>query len=207
MLHRLKIFALLCLLAAGPALAQDTPQVPAENPVKKPLADPAQSPLLDADDRNDMWTPKNVTDLRLISQEWWQKFRRTNQRLYKYVGEAAEFRAYLQVCKRHDLNVDMAPINDLSNSHLQQILLALFKEAEYRILETLGKEQQAELMADVASDAYSFEYGYRIARQTAVIAVSGDTTNAYCGQVEETNFKKYIALRATAKREIEQTQR
>ncbi len=203
MLIRLKIFTAVCLLAASPALAQGA----AQDPAQKPVLEAAQNPLIQADDRNGMWVPKNVTDLRIISQEWWQRFRLTNQRLYKYIGEAAEFRAYLQVCKRHDLNVDMAPINDLSSRHLQQILLALFKEAEYGILETLSKEQQAELMADVASDAYSFEYGYRIARQTAVIDVSGGTTNLYCGQVEETNFKKYIALRATAKRERERLQR
>ena len=194
MLNRLIIFAMFSLLSISPVLAQDAGQ-------------PARNPLVDEEDRSGMWVPKNVPDLRIISQEWWQKFRRTNQRLYKYIGEAAEFRAYLQVCKRHDLNVDMAPINSLSSRHMQQILLALFKEAEYGILETLSKEQQAELMADVASDAYSFEYGYRIARQTAMIDVSGGTTNVYCGQVEETNFKKYIALRATAKREIEQLQR
>ena len=203
MLTRLKMLAVFSLLAASPVLAQGQ----AQNPAQRPLVDPAENPLLEADDRNGMWVPKNVADLRIISQEWWQRFRLTNQRLYKYIGEAAEFRAYLQVCKRHDLNVDMAPINELSSNHLQQILLALFKEAEYGILETQSKEQQAELMADVASDAYSFEYGYRIALQTAVIAVSGDTTNTYCGLVEETNFKKYIALRATAKRVREQLQR
>ncbi len=203
MLTRLKIFTVAFLLAACPALAQG----PAQDPAQRPVPGPAQNPPVEADDRNGMWTPENVADLRIISQEWWQRFRRTNQRLYKYVGEAAEFRAYLQVCKRHDLNVDMTPINELSSSHLQQILLALFKEAEYGILETLNKDQQAALMTDVAGDAYGFEYGYRIARQTAVIAASGGTTNAYCGQVEETNFKKYIALRATAKRAGEQLQR
>lgn len=201
MIKRLMIITIFSVFASTLVMPQDQEQ-PA-----RPVIEQAPNPFDEGDDRNGMWVPKNVADLRLISQDWWQQFRRTNQRQYKYIGEAAEFRAYLQVCKRHDLNVDMDSINALSSRHLQQILLALFKEAEYAILETQTKEQQAELMADVASDAYSFEYGYRIAHQTAIINVTGGTTNNYCEQIEETNFKKYIALRATAKREIEQTQR
>jgi len=194
MLKRLIIFTLLSLFSSSLIIAQDAPQ-------------PAQNPLAEEDDRNGMWVPTNVTDLRLVSQDWWLKFRKTNQQLYNFVGESAEFRAYLFVCKRHDLNVGMVGINALSNRNLQQILLALFKEAEYGILEAHTKVQQAEIMADIASDAYSFEYGYRIARQTAIISVSGKTTNNYCQQVEDLHFKKYIALRATAKRQIEQLQR
>ena len=190
MLKRFIIFAVLSLFSTNLIMAQEA-------------AEPKQNPLAEEDDRDGMWVPTNVTDLRLVSQDWWLKFRKTNQQLYNFVGEAAEFRAYLFVCKRHDLNVGMVGINALSNRNLQQILLALFKEAEYGILEAHTKEQQAEIMADIASDAYSFEYGYRVARQTAVISVSGKTTNNYCQQTEDLNFKKYIALRATAKRQIE----
>lgn len=201
MLKQIMIVITISLFAPTLVLAQDAQQ-PAQ-----PIIELEPNPFDEGDDRDGMWVPKNITDLRLISQEWWQKFRRTNQRQYKYVGEAAEFRAYLQVCKRHELNVDMESINALSNRHLQQILLALFKEAEYGIIESHTKEQQAELMADLASDAFSFEFGYRIAQQTAIINVSGGTTNNHCEQVEQVNFQKYIALRATAKREIEQAQR
>lgn len=201
MFKRLMIIGIFSLFAPNLVTAQD------QKRTAVPVIEQAPNPFDEGDDRNGMWVPENVGDLRLISQEWWQQFRRTNQRLYKYVGEAAEFRAYLEVCKRHDLNVDMDDINALSSRHLQQILLALFKEAEYAVLESQTKEQQAELMADVASDAYSFEYGYRIAHQTAIINVTGGTTNNYCEQVAEVNFKKYIALRATAKRQVGQTQR
>lgn len=204
MFKRLTILALLTFATPTFVLAQTAQET--GKPVQSVL--PADdNPLVDGDDRNGMWVPKNIAELRLISQEWWQQFRRTNQRQYKYIGEAADFRAYLQVCKRHELNVDMESIHALSIRHMQQILLALFKEAEYAIIETLTKEQQAALMADLASDAYSFEFGYRIAHQRAIINVSGGTTNNYCVQVEKGNFDKYIALRATAKREIEQAQR
>lgn len=206
MFNRLTIFALTALIATNFAQAQERQPAQeireADQPAPSVLPE-EENPLADGDDRNGMWVPKTVEELRVISQEWWQQFRRTNQRQYKYIGEAAQFRAYLQVCKRNDLNVNMESINTLSNRHMQQILLAIFKEAEYAIIETLDKEQQAALMADLASDAYGFEFGYRIAHQRAIINVSGGTTNNYCAQVEKDNFDKYIALRATAKREIE----
>ncbi|WP_262695769.1 hypothetical protein [Kordiimonas aquimaris] len=151
------------------------------------------------DDRGGLMIPENTEDLRVVSLELWLKFQRTNQRLYNYIREAAEFRAYLHVCKRHDLNVNLRPINKLSARNLQQIILAHYEEPEYAVIEALDRPAQATLMDDIAGDIYAFEYGHRIAELRATITASEQTNQSFCATIADEHFKKYVALLATAK--------
>ena len=152
------------------------------------------------DDRGGLPIPENAEDLRVLSLTLWLKFQRTNQRLYNYVREAAEFRAYLHVCKRHDLNVNLQPINALSALNLQQVIIAHYEEPEFAVLETLDKPTQANLMKDIAGDIYAFEFGYKVAEQQAAITASKTTNQTFCAKIADDHFKKYVALLATAKR-------
>lgn len=185
MLPRLLTVALLVIVSASATMAQNR----------------SRSTLLD--DRGGLMVPTNPAELRLVSHELWLKFQRTNQRLYNFVREDAEFRAYLHVCKRHDLNVDMRPIGELSSRYLQQILLAHYEEPEYAVLEALEKQAQADLMLDLAGDIAAFEYGFQIADLRNQIKSSGSTNQAHCTSISDTYFKKYVALLATAKRQVQ----
>lgn len=185
--------------------------LPLTGPVFAQDADPAQTgsapgqnldPRIVQNTRGNIPIPTNTEELRLVSLELWLKFRRTNQRLYNFIGEAAEFRAYSYICKRHDLNVNLSPINQLADRHIKQIILAHYEEPDYAVLETMEKSEQARLMTDIAADIYGFEYGYRLSEQTAIIDTTGSTTNNFCLQVEKVNYGKYIALLATARRQI-----
>lgn len=162
---------------------------------------PDRDPRFVDNTRGNIPIPTSPEDLRHVSLELWLKFRRTNQRLYNYIKEAADFRAYAYLCKRHDLNVNLEPINSLVSRHLQQIILAHYEEPDYAVLETLGKEDQGRLMTDIASDLYGFEYGYRLSAQQSAITAASSTTNNYCVQVQDTHYGKYIALLATARRQ------
>lgn len=153
------------------------------------------------DDRGGLMVPENPEDLRTVSLELWLKFHQTNQRLYNYVREASEFRAYIHTCKRHDLNVNMAPIHALSLRNLKQIILAHYEEPEFAVIEALNKEQQASLIDDIVGDIYAFEYGQKVAQQETTIAASKTTRQSFCEGVAEQNFEKYVALLATARRQ------
>lgn len=157
-------------------------------------------------DRGGLMIPENPDDLRVVSLELWLKFQLTGQRLYNFVREAAEFRAYLNVCKRHDLNVNMKPINAHAERNLQQIIIAHYEEPEYSVLEAMKKEDQARLMQDIASDLYAFEFGYRVATQRANIASSGKTNQTFCSAIADEYFKKYVALLATANKTLGNTE-
>lgn len=167
----------------------------------QPQQTPNRDPRIIDSTRGNIPIPTNPEELRLVSLDLWLKFRRTNQQLYNYITEASEFRAYSHLCKRHDLNVNLAPINALVSRHLQQILLAHYEEPDYAILEAMSKNEQASLMQDMAADLYGFEYGYRLSRAQSLIEDASATTNNYCVQAEKTYYGKYIALLATARRQ------
>ena len=162
---------------------------------------PNRDPRFVDNTRGNIPIPTNPQELQLISLDLWLKFRRTKQNLYHYIRESSEFRAYSHLCKRHDLNVNMVPINTLVIRNLQQIILAHYEEPDYEILERMSKPEQATLMADIASDIYSFEYGYQLSAQQSLIENAKATTNNYCVQAEDTFYGKYIALLATARRQ------
>ena len=184
----LSIFCFLLLSSfSGVSLAQDSV--------------PNRDPRFVDNTRGNIPIPTNPAELQSISLDLWLKFRRTRQNLYHYIREASEFRAYSFLCKRHDLNVNMTPINAVVSRNLQQIIIAHYEEPDYEVLESISKEEQAILMKDIASDLYSFEYGYQLSAQQSLIENADATTNNYCVQAEDTFYGKYIALLATARRQ------
>lgn len=153
------------------------------------------------DERAGLPIPEKPEDLRLITVEIWQRTRQTNQRLYSFAREAAQFRGYYNICRRHELNVDIEPINALAMRNLQQILLAHYEEPELAVLEAMPEEAQGPFVLDLAGDLYAFEYGSASTTILDAIAKSGDTRQTFCKRIAEENYNKYIALRATTKRE------
>lgn len=160
------------------------------------------SPL---DDRGGIPVPQNLTDLKNVSLTFWLKFRKTNQILYTYVNEAAEFHAYLNVCKRHELNIRMDLIMQLANINLQASIPAHYDEPEFGLLDPMSKTDQQAFLDDMSSDLYAFEYGRQVALLERAVTDSGKTSKSFCeGPIREEYAKKYIALLATAKKRLDQ---
>lgn len=159
----------------------------------------APSPL---DDRGGLPVPETVEDLRNLALDFWLKFRRTNQAAYSYINEAADFRAYQYVCKRHQLNIDIEPLTLLSKKYVKEVIPAHFTEPELDIVNTLKGDAQNAFFNDMAGDVMSFEYGNRIAEQNTKIRDSGESKMTFCRDVETTYKEKYVALLATAQRRL-----
>jgi len=153
-------------------------------------------------ERGGLAVPENLLDLKTLSLAFWIKFRGTNQRVYFFVNEAAQFHAYAQVCKRHELNISQGPIIKLANRYIQAAIPAHYDEPEYELLDPLSKKQQQDFFEDMAGDLYAFEYGFRFAEQMQKIKGSGLTKKLYCEGVEKEFKLSYIALRATAMRRL-----
>ncbi|MFC3052921.1 hypothetical protein [Kordiimonas pumila] len=183
------ILCLLCLFTIwGPVHAQSD-----ATERKRP------SPL---DARGGIPIPKNLNDLKNISLTYWLKFRKTNQQLYNYINEAAEFHAYLNVCKRHELHISMDLIVRQANINLQAAIPAHYDEPEFGLLDPLSKEDQQAYLDDMSSDLYAFEYGYRVALLDEKVAKADETSKVFCETIQEEYYKKYVALLATARRNL-----
>lgn len=154
------------------------------------------------DTRIGMPTPETLQDMKDHSVDLWIKSRQSNIQVFRFVNEVAELRAYLFVCKRHHLNLEMNPLAELSSKYLQAVLPAQYDEPELQLLENFDKDQQQVFLEDMAQDIYAFEFGMRVAQQNVKIKDSGLTKKAFCDTVDANYFKAYVALRATAKREL-----
>ncbi|UTW58274.1 hypothetical protein KFE96_15820 [Kordiimonas sp. SCSIO 12603] len=154
------------------------------------------------DDRGGLPVPETVEDLKNLTLDFWLKFRRTNQAAYNYINEAADFRAYQYVCKRHQLNIDIEPLTLLSKQYVKQVIPAHFTEPEIDIVNSLKDDAQTAFFEDMAGDVMSFEYGNRIAQQDTKIRDSGESKMTFCQDVETTYKEKYVALLATAQRRL-----
>ncbi|MEX0298688.1 MAG: hypothetical protein AB3N28_06435 [Kordiimonas sp.] len=160
------------------------------------------SPNNNLDTRIGMPTPETLQDMKDHSVDLWIKSRQSNIQVFRFVNEVAELRAYLFVCKRHHLNLEMNPLAELSSKYLQAVLPAQYDEPELQLLENFDKDQQQVFLEDMAQDIYAFEFGMRVAQQNVKIKDSGLTKKAFCDTVDANYFKAYVALRATAKREL-----
>ena len=177
-------------ICASPVTAQDDQQGPVD--------EKDQATTIQLDERGGLPVPENLHDLKTLSLSLWIKFRRTGMHVYRFVNEAAQFHAYTYVCKRHELNISQGPIIELANYYIQAAIPAHYEELDFALLEPLSKQQQQAFFDDMSGDLYAFEFGYRTAEQTRIIADSGKTKKTYCEDVRD-NFKgSYIALRATA---------
>ena len=154
------------------------------------------------DERGGVPIPKTLADIKVLSLDYWLKFRKTNQALYKYVNEAAEFHAYLFVCKRHRLNVHMGPITTLAGNYLGTVIPAHYDEPEYKILNPLSGKEKTAFLKDMSSDLYAFELGNRIALQQVKIKESNKSKIIYCKGVKNKYYESYIALLSSARRRL-----
>lgn len=154
------------------------------------------------DIRIGMPTPENLLDMKDHSVDLWIKSRQSNIQVFRYVNEAAELRAYLFVCKRHDLNLKMNRLAQLASRYLQAVVPAQYDEPELQLLETFTKSEQQDFLEDMAEDIYAFEFGMRVAMQDQRISESGKTKKTFCDTIEDEYFRAYIALLATANREL-----
>lgn len=158
------------------------------------------------DERSGLPVPETMLDLRNLSVTLWIKFRQTNQHVYRYVNEAAQFNAYGEICKRHTLNLSMAEITELAHFYIQAAIPAHYDEPEFALLEPLSKRDQQNFLDDIAGDIYGFEYGFRSAELHRLIEEGGTTTKVYCEAVEENYKLSYMALLATAKKRLPEFQ-
>tara|TARA_R110002096_G_scaffold299538_3_gene494293 strand:+ start:135 stop:704 length:570 start_codon:yes stop_codon:yes gene_type:complete len=154
------------------------------------------------DVRIGMPTPKNLLDMKDHSVDLWIKSRQSNIQVFRYVNEVAELRAYLFVCKRHDLNLKMSRLAQLASRYLQAVVPAQYDEPELQLLETFTKPEQQAFLEDMAEDIYAFEFGMRVAMQDQRISDSGKTKKSFCDTIENEYFRAYVALLATANREL-----
>lgn len=157
------------------------------------------SPL---DDRGGMPIPKSLQDLKNLSLSFWIKFRATNQHYYVFVNEAAEFHAYSNLCKRHELSVSMDKITTVAHQFIEATVPSHYDEPELALLEPLSKDDLRAFTADMSSDVYAFEYGYRLAKLMQTIEKSRKTPKAFC-RANATRYKdSYIALFMSARRTL-----
>lgn len=155
------------------------------------------------DIRIGMPTPKNLLDMKEHSIDLWIKSRTSRLTLFNYINEAADLRAYLFVCKRHDLNLNMGKLAQLSSKYLQAVIPAQYDEPELQLLEKFTKAEQQAFLEDVADDIYAFEFGMRVALQDMKIKESGKTKKSFCEGIKNDYFQAYIALLATANRQLD----
>lgn len=147
--------------------------------------------------------PKDLLDMKEHSIDLWIKSRASQLTLYNYINEAADLRAYLFVCKRHDLNLNMGKLATLANKYIQAVIPAQYDDPELDLLEKYTKAEQQAFLEDVADAIYAFEFGLRFALQDAKIKESGKTKKAYCEDIKHDYFQAYIALLATANRQLD----
>lgn len=183
--HHLAV-AVASLLLMGSAVAQDpleTPTITVPDPIFK-----AENSKLAA--------------LRLWSMEKWMTVRKTNHPLYHYALNSARFRAYHNICKRHDLNVDLTLLNELALWNLSEIVIAHYEEPEWANFEGLNEDAIRTFIGDLGQDIYAFEYAVALNDLQDAKELAGSTTKAYCTSIAKENYDSYIVLRATAKRQL-----
>ncbi|TNE63890.1 MAG: hypothetical protein EP335_08820 [Alphaproteobacteria bacterium] len=146
---------------------------------------------------------QDIEELRSFSLSLWPRFRDTNQQYYTYVRAATDFRAYLDVCKRHDLNVHLESVNRLAVRYLEEIVTAHYEEPEWAKLEGKTDAEKKALITDFANDVLAFEYGLTLVAFREKAKATGLSDKQYCESIVREYQNKYIALLATARRQLE----
>ncbi|MBL4789895.1 MAG: hypothetical protein JKY60_12920 [Kordiimonadaceae bacterium] len=157
------------------------------------------SPL---DDRGGLPIPQSLQDMKNLSLAFWIKFRGTNQRYYLFVNEAAEFHAYSDLCKRHQLKVSMDKITTLAHRYIEITIPAHYDDPEFVILNALSKDELRAFTSDMSSDVYAFEYGFKLASLLQTIGTSRKSKKEFC-QTNADRYKgSYFGLFASARRAL-----
>ncbi|WP_417465483.1 hypothetical protein [Kordiimonas sp.] len=191
-----KIFSLflpLCLLGTGAVAQQYAP---------KEKASVLDVPHYEVPEQLFLPEDKGLAELRVFTMEQWTRIRLTNHTLYHYVLAASKFRAYVNYCKRHDLNVDLTPINRLVHMNLTEIITAQWEEPEWA--KFVGKEDNTtrDYIRDLAFDVYAFEFAAALADLSTERNELGSTVQQYCLTIAKPYYDEYIGLQATARRQL-----
>jgi hypothetical protein len=157
----------------------------------------------------DLYTPEvdAFAALRLFTLEQWTRIRLTNHPLYHYVLAAAKFRAYSSYCKRHELNVNMKPINRLVTMNLIEIITSQYEEPEWAKFVGMSDDQAREWLSDMAHDVYAFEFAAALSTQNEDRVAKEASTQQYCLLIEKQSFADYVGLQATARRQLPEDKR
>jgi len=147
--------------------------------------------------------PDSLDQLRAFTLSLWPRFRDTSQQYYTYVRAAADMRAYFHSCTRNDLTPHMNTVSRLAVKYLETILTAHYEENEWAALNAMTPREKAAILTDFANDVLAFEYGLSLAAFEARKTASGKTPLAYCQGIAREYQTNYIALLATARRELD----
>lgn len=143
-----------------------------------------------------------LSELRRWSLDKWQMVRKTNHPLYHNALGVIRFRTYIQLCRRTDLKVDMATLDEMAAANLSEIVAAHYEEPEWAKFSGMPDDAIRTYLADVGQDIYAFEYAMALTEQRTAKDLSEQTTKAFCTGIAKENHDNYIALRATAKRQL-----
>lgn len=178
------VLCALFLMACGQGLAaQDTPSFPIPDP------------LFEAEN-------EDLASLRTWSLDKWLAVRKTNHPLYHNALGPARFRSYVHMCRRHELNVNMPILNELALKNLSEIIIAHYEETEWSKFGDMSPEDVRTFISDLGQDIYAFEFATSIAERREAKERGNMTTQTYCASIAKENQDNYIALRATAKRQL-----
>ncbi len=180
---RLALYSLILFATSGVLNAQDEPSFPIPDP------------LFEAED-------PDLAALRSWSMDKWMAVRKTNHPLYHNALGAARFRSYVYFCRRHELNVNMPVLNELALKNLSNIIIAHFEETEWSKFGDMDPADVRRFLSDLGQDIYAFEYAMAITEKNEAKARQEMTTQSYCASIAKENQDNYIALRATAKRQL-----
>jgi hypothetical protein len=156
---------------------------------------PIPDPLFEAES-------PGLAQVRAWSMDKWMAVRKTNHPLYHNALGPARFRSYVYFCRRHELNVNMPILNEMALKNLSEIIVAHFEETEWSKFGAMDKADVRRFIGDLGQDIYAFEYATAIAERREAQDRLEMTTQAYCASISKENQDNYIALRATAKRQL-----
>ena len=142
-----------------------------------------------------------------LSTHNWIGLRRTQQRFYAYVRDAAALKAYLAICPKHRVEVNTLPIDRLARRHLEVILASQFEGEALERYDALPRERQAAFTAELGRRVFAFEQGFTTAREMAAIEAGTTTLKDYCDTQARDRFDSFVALQATAVRALPQDAR
>ncbi|RMB04690.1 hypothetical protein [Eilatimonas milleporae] len=197
----------------GTLLRQPSQQSdPSSGPGRPPARDPFGRRPIDSLTKGQALAAARSDDevmqaLLSLSTHNWIGLRRTQQRFYAYVRDAAALKAYLAICPKHRVEVNTLPIDRLARQYLEVILASQFEGEALERYDALPRGMQAAFTAELGRRVFAFEQGFATAREMAAIEAGTTTLKDYCDTQARDRFDSFVALQATAVRALPQDAR
>ena len=191
---------------------QSDPSDPSSGPGRPPARDPFGRRPIDSLTKGQALAAARSDDevmqaLLSLSTHNWIGLRRTQQRFYAYVRDAAALKAYLAICPKHRVEVNTLPIDRLARQYLEVILASQFEGEALERYDALPRGMQAAFTAELGRRVFAFEQGFATAREMAAIEAGTTTLKDYCDTQARDRFDSFVALQATAVRALPQDAR